>query len=100
MAGRSVQVGMSAVMVVMRPWVASHEETQERLSAYLEGELRGREHKRVVRHLALCPVCRDILRSLAQTLERLRSLGRGDTPPPVGPSVADAIVDRIRDDGP
>ena len=98
MAGRGVQVGMNAVMVVMRPWVASHAETQERLSAYLEGELQGREHKRVVRHLALCPICRDVLRSLAQTLERLRSLGRGEEPPP-RPSVADAVADRIRRDG-
>jgi predicted anti-sigma-YlaC factor YlaD len=89
---------MNAVMVVMRPWVASHEETQEHLSAYLEGELRGREQKRVVRHLALCPICRDVLRSLAQTLERLRSLGRGGSPPPQ-PSVADAVIDRIRRDG-
>lgn len=100
MAGRSVQVGMNAVMVVMRPWVASHEETQDRLSAYLEGELRGRERKRVARHLSLCPICREIMRSLARTVERLRSLGRGDTSPPLGPSVADAVVDRIRDDGP
>lgn len=100
MAGQGIQVGVDAVIVVMRPWVASHGETQDRLSAYLEGELRGREQKRVVRHLALCPICRDVLRSLAQTLERLRSLGRGDTPPPVGPSVADEVVDRIRGDGP
>jgi predicted anti-sigma-YlaC factor YlaD len=89
---------MNAVMVVMRPWVASHDETQERLSAYLEGELQGREQKRVVRHLALCPICRDVLRSLAQALERLRSLGRGESPPPQ-PSVADAVIDRIRRDG-
>ena len=98
MAGRGVQVGMNAVMVVMRPWVASHDETRERLSAYLEGELQGREQKRVVRHLALCPLCRDVLRSLAQTLERLRLLGRGESPPP-RPSVADAVIDRIRRDG-
>lgn len=89
---------MDAMMVLMRPWVASHDETQEHLSAYLEGELRGREYKRVVRHLALCPACRDILRSLALTLERLRSLGRGDASPPP-PSVADAVVDRIRRGG-
>jgi len=99
MAGRSVELGMNAAMVVMRPWVASHEETQERLSAYLEGELEGREHKRVVRHLAFCPISRDVLRSLAQTLERLRSLGRDESPPP-RPSVADAVVDHIRNDGP
>jgi predicted anti-sigma-YlaC factor YlaD len=99
MAGRGIQVGMDAVLVVMRPWVASHEETQERLSAYLEGELEGREHRRVVRHLALCPICREVLRTLAQTLERLQSLARGDTPS-AGPSVADAVVERIRDSGP
>src|SRR5918996_6125792 len=98
MAGRGIQVAMDAMLVVMRPWVASHDETQERLSAYLEGELQGREQKRVVRHLALCPICRDVLRSLAQTLERLRSLGRGKSPPPQ-PSVADAVIDRIRRDG-
>src|ERR687897_3537185 len=100
MAGRGIQVAMDAVMVVMRPWVASHEETQERLSAYLEGQLQGRELKRVGRHLALCPICREIMRSLARTVERLRSLGRGETPPPVGPSLADAIVHRLRHDGP
>lgn len=87
--------GMDAMMVFKGPWVASHDETQERLSAYLEGELRGRQYKRVMRHLTLCPTCRDILRSLALTLERLRSLGRGDGPP-APPSVADAVVDRIR----
>lgn len=99
MAGRGIQVGMDAMLVVMRPWVASHEEAQERLSAYLEGELRGREHRRVVRHLALCPICRDVLRSLAQTLDRLRSLARSDSPSP-RLSVADAVVDRIRSGGP
>ncbi len=36
----------------MRPWVATHAETQERLSAHLEGEVEGREAKRVLRHLA------------------------------------------------
>lgn len=100
MAGRTVQLGMDAVLVVMRPWVAGHEETQERLSAHLEGDLRGREAKRVARHLAICPICREVLRSLAQTLERLRSLGAGEALPPVRPSVADAVVDRLRDGGP
>lgn len=99
MASRGIQVGMDAVLVVMRPWVASHAETQERLSAYLDDELRGRERKRVDRHLALCPVCREILRSLAQTLERLRSLARSDSAP-ARPSVADAVLDRIRGSGP
>ncbi|MEX2210354.1 MAG: hypothetical protein WD689_01125 [Gaiellaceae bacterium] len=41
-----------------------------------------------------------MLRSLARTVEGLRSLGRGDSAPPPGPSVADAVVDRIRPGGP
>ena len=100
MAGRGVEVSMNAALVVLRPWVASHEETQEHLSAYLEGELRGREHRRVVRHLALCPICREMLRSLAQTLERLRSLGSRELPSSVRPSAAEAILDRLRRGGP
>jgi predicted anti-sigma-YlaC factor YlaD len=100
MAGAGIQAGMNAMIVVLRPWVASHAETQDRFSAHLEGELRGREAKRVARHLALCPICREALRSLAKTLERLRSLGRGDAVPPPGPSVTDAVIDRIRLGGP
>jgi predicted anti-sigma-YlaC factor YlaD len=97
---RRIQVGVDAAALVMRPWVATCEETRERLSARLEDDLRGRERKRVDRHLARCPYCRELLRSLARTVEGLRSLGRGDALPPVGPSVADAVVDRIRGHGP
>ena len=85
---------------VLQPWVATCEETRERLSAHLEGTLRGREAKRVLRHLARCPNCRDALRSLARTVEGLRSLGRGDALSEAQPSVADTVVDRIRRDAP
>ncbi|HUG56139.1 MAG TPA: zf-HC2 domain-containing protein [Candidatus Limnocylindrales bacterium] len=90
---------MNAAMVLMRPWVATCDETRERLSAHLEGDLEGREAKRVLRHLVRCPYCREALRSLARTVEGLRSLGRGDALPRAGPSVADAVVDRIRRGG-
>lgn len=87
-----------AMELVMRPWVATHAETQERLSAHLEGELEGREAKRVLRHLVRCHHCRELLRSLARAVDNLRALGQSDLPPPA-PSVADAVVDRIRHDG-
>ncbi len=83
--------------LVMRPWVATHAETQERLSAHLEGELEGREAKRVLRHLARCPGCRQLLRSLARAVDNLRSLGQTHAPRPA-PSVADSVIDRIRED--
>jgi predicted anti-sigma-YlaC factor YlaD len=92
MDGGRIERVMSALMW---PWVATHAETQKHLSEHLEGELAGREHKRVLRHLARCPRCREMLRSLAHAVEHLRQLGRGDDLPS-RPSVADAVVDRIR----
>jgi predicted anti-sigma-YlaC factor YlaD len=93
MAGGGIRAGMD---VLLRPWVATHGETRERLSALLEGALRGREAKRVLRHLARCPQCREALRTLARTVEGLGSLGRADAVASSQPSVADAVVDRIR----
>ena len=81
--------------LVLRPWVATCAETRERLSAHIDGELKGRDGKRVLRHLARCHRCRELLRSLARAVEGLRALGQSDAPSP-GPSVADAVVDRIR----
>jgi predicted anti-sigma-YlaC factor YlaD len=85
------------VEALMRPWVASCEETRERLSSHLEGELEGREERRVLRHLVRCERCREVLRSLARAVHGLQSLGRVNIPAPV-PSTADAVVDRIRRD--
>ncbi len=93
MNGGGIERGVEAML---RPWVATHEETQARLSAHLEGELQGREARRVLRHLARCPHCREALRTLARSLNGLRSLGRADSLPPPRPALADAVVDRIR----
>jgi predicted anti-sigma-YlaC factor YlaD len=81
---------------VLRPWVATCAETRDRLSAHLEGALRGREAKRVLRHLARCPHCREVLRSLARTADGLRSLGRADSGAHAQPSIVDAVIARIR----
>ena len=92
MDGGRIQAGMQ---LVMRPWVATCEETRERLSAHIEGELKGREGKRVLRHLARCDRCRELLRSLARAVDNLRSFGQTHVPP-LTPSVAESVVDRIR----
>jgi predicted anti-sigma-YlaC factor YlaD len=86
------------INVLLRPWVATCGETQERLSDHLEGGLRGREAKRVLRHLARCPHCREALRTLTRAVDGLRSFGRLQVAPE-GPSVADAVVERIRREG-
>jgi predicted anti-sigma-YlaC factor YlaD len=90
-------MGGRAMELVLRPWVATHAETRERLSAHLEGELAGREAKRVLRHLARCHGCRELLRSLTRAVESLRALGHGDVPSPAA-SVAEGVVDRIREE--
>lgn len=92
MEGGAIQRTME---LVLRPWVATCAETRERLSAHIEGELKRREGKRILRHLARCHHCRELLRSLTRAVDGLRALGQGDAPSP-GPSVADTVVDRIR----
>jgi predicted anti-sigma-YlaC factor YlaD len=83
--------------VLTRPWIASCEETRERLSAHLEGELEGREEKRVLRHLVRCERCREVLRTLARAIHGLQALSRVDVSVPV-PSAAEAVVERVRRD--
>jgi predicted anti-sigma-YlaC factor YlaD len=84
-----------AMELVMRPWVATCDETRERLSAHLEGDLKGREAKRVLRHLARCHHCQELLRSLARAVDSLRTLGQTKVPSPA-PSIADSVIGRIR----
>lgn len=79
----------------MRPWVATCDETRERLSDHLEGELPEREEKRVLRHLVRCKHCRAIMRSLARTIHGLQVLGRVEVAPAQA-SVAGVVVERIR----
>jgi len=74
----------------------SCEETGHCLSAHFEEDLRGPRRVRVARHLARCGPCRAALESLSRTIERLRSLGRVE----LLPSVADAVIDRVRHDSP
>jgi len=76
----------------------SCEETSKCLSAHLEQDLRGPRRLRVARHLARCGPCRAALESLSRTIERLRSLGRVELALP--PTVADAVIDRVRHDLP
>jgi predicted anti-sigma-YlaC factor YlaD len=80
---------------VLRLWAGTCDYTRDRLSAHLEGALRGREARRVLRHLTRCPHCREALRSLARTVEGLQSLGRADALSPAPASVAAAVVERI-----
>jgi anti-sigma factor RsiW len=83
----------------MKPWVASHRETRDRLSDYIDGELDTRTRTRIMRHLARCERCRAMFESLTRTLEQLRTLGSVEAAEPA-PATAEAVVERIRHDDP
>jgi predicted anti-sigma-YlaC factor YlaD len=89
-------IGQTAMNIV----VGSCEQTGQRLSMLLEGELRGPRKWRVRMHLWRCERCRAVLSSLAQALEQIQQLAREQFAPPQAPSVADAVVERIRSDPP
>jgi anti-sigma factor RsiW len=76
----------------MKPWVASHRETRDRLSDYIDGELDSRTRTRIMRHLARCERCRAMFESLTRTLEQLRSLGAIGQPEP---ATVRAVIEKI-----
>ncbi len=84
---------MSVASYIETALNGSHEETQELMSAYAEGELRGLRRWRVGRHLARCEICKSIYRGFLATLYGLRNL-RAE--PAEDPDLADSVVDRIR----
>ena len=81
--------------LLLKPWIASCQETGERMSDYLDSELEGRNLKRVSRHLARCKRCRAMLDSLNRTLEQLRSLGSPEQVAPEAATVT-AVLSRIQ----
>jgi predicted anti-sigma-YlaC factor YlaD len=94
-AGR-IERGMS---VLRHPMVATCEETESRLSAYVDGDLRSMSRRRIERHLSRCRGCQEVLDALTRALGGLRTLGgRGETP--ATSSLAETVVDRIRRDDP
>lgn len=76
--------------------MGSCEETGELLSAHLEDEVPPARRGRVRRHLALCSGCRAVYRSLERVVNELQTLRQGE--PVRFPSVADAVVARLRRD--
>jgi anti-sigma factor RsiW len=83
----------------MKPWVASHGETREHLSDYVEGNLDPRTQTRVMRHLARCERCRMMLESFKRTLAQLRALGDIEQGTPA-PATVSAILRRIAQEEP
>lgn len=81
--------------LMMGPIFASCEETRDRLSDQLEGELVGLRAWRVARHLGHCMRCSAMLRSLGRTVEHLHALARTDMAPPPAATVVDSVLQQI-----
>jgi anti-sigma factor RsiW len=80
--------------VERRRFMREHRFTQRRLSAYLDDDLPAPARDRVHEHVGLCPECRKMLEALRRTVRGLRTLGAEPRP-----SVADGVIDRLREDG-
>ncbi len=83
----------------MRLLIGSCEETRDRLSDHLEGELTPSRDRRLQRHLRYCRRCRSVYESLVRTVERVRALGLEDNGV-ASVSVVRAVLERVRSDGP
>jgi anti-sigma factor RsiW len=83
--------------VLLRPWIASCQETALQLSDYLDDELDTRTRNRITRHLARCERCRALAASLGRILAQLRSLGAAQ-PVAAAPTSAtvSSVLSRIR----
>jgi predicted anti-sigma-YlaC factor YlaD len=76
-----------------RRYMREHNWTHAHLSDYLDQDLTDEERERVEDHVSMCPHCRRVLRTLRRTLESLMEL-----PVEPRPSVADGVIERLRDE--
>lgn len=83
---------------LIHPFTATCAETGRRLPALADGELGRITRRRVERHLAICPGCRRMFERLLRGIDALRA-ARSE-PAPASPSVADAVLERIRAEDP
>lgn len=77
-----------------------HRFTVRRASAFVDGELGERATTRVERHLQVCPLCADLVRTLRATVAGLRRLRTdapsGDEQPDLVRSILDGLTDDPR----
>ena len=76
----------------------SHAQIEDRMSADLDGELRGLSRRRFHQHLAWCEGCSSMYECLRMTVQGLRSLSSAQPEPE--PALADAVLERIHRDAP
>lgn len=76
-----------------RRFMREHRWTHTHLSDYVDEELADAERMRAEEHIGLCPECRRVLATLRRMLDGLHGLRAGPQP-----SVADGVIERLRDE--
>jgi hypothetical protein len=66
------------------------------LLAFIEGELTQKKDEKVARHVAACPVCASVMRSLRQTLRVIQSIDVSAPSPAFWQEFGTALHQRIR----
>jgi anti-sigma factor ChrR (cupin superfamily) len=70
-----------------------HRWAHSRLSAYIDGELPERQHRRLAAHEEACPECAELIRALQVMLSWLPSLR---LPPETGLAIAERTAEQVR----
>ena len=70
-----------------------HRWAHSRLSAYIDGELPERHHRRLAAHEEICPECAELIRALEVMLSWLPSLR---LPPEAGLAIAEHTAEQVR----
>ncbi len=64
----------------------------EHLSGYLDAELDEALRRTIERHEGRCPPCRAFIRTLARTVEAVRSMPRRPLPPALKKALREALL--------
>lgn len=75
-----------------------HRFTMRRASAFVDGELDERASTRVERHLQVCPLCADLVRTLRATVAGLRRLRTSGATADEQPDLVRSILDGLAED--
>jgi anti-sigma factor ChrR (cupin superfamily) len=70
-----------------------HRWAYSRLSAYIDGELPARQHRRLSAHEEICPECAELIRALEVMLSWLPALR---LPPEAGLAIAEHTAEQVR----
>ena len=70
-----------------------HRWAHSRLSAYIDGELPERQHRRLAAHEEICPECAELIKALEVMLSWLPALR---LPPEAGLAIAERTAEQVR----